>query len=82
MMELKTKDEMSYTDQIKEHLMEYIYSDDSVEDAEHLECIFKLLELMNSDIRSLQNDVDYYRKEMIYCKAELKRYKKNEEKES
>lgn len=81
-IELKTKDEMSYSNQVKEHLMEYIYSDDAVEDAEHLECIFRLLQLMDCEIRDLHSDVVYYKKEVIRYKGELKRYEMNEKKES
>lgn len=81
-IELKLKDEMSYSNQIREHLMDYIYSDDAVEDAEHLECIFRLLQLMDAEIRDLHSDVAYYRKEIIRYKGELMKYEMNEKEES
>lgn len=78
-MEIKCKDEMKYSDQIKEHLMDYIYSDDSVEDADHLESIFHLLSLMDIQIRDLENNRKYYQRQYMDARLKLHRYESNEE---
>ena len=64
--------QVKMTDVIREELMDFIYSDDSVEDANHLQVIFNELELIDMCFSDIDKEMNELRHRIAKLSLEAK----------
>ena len=65
--------QVKFTDIIRKHLFEYIYSDDSVEDACHIKEILNTLDVIDEKFTDLDEEMREKRREMVKRGMEVKK---------
>ena len=65
-------EQMKFTDIIREHLFDYIYSDDSVEDANHIKEILNTLDAIDAKFTETIEELRDVRRDAIKIKMEVK----------
>lgn len=62
-----------FTDIVRETLMEYIYSDDNLEKAGHLEKIFKTLSEIDEKFRGVDEELKNKRRQIVKLQMEVRK---------
>ena len=70
----ETKAQMKITDIIRGELMDFIYSDDSIEDANHVSKILNELELIDLRFRDIEKECDELRRRNVTLSLKLDKH--------